>query len=194
LFLGVTYFLVLRHDSQVIDEHGLTLGGVFEPGPLRVRELLRSTASALGISALLCLVVFPCFWLGYQWWFRPDVILRWVPPSDPFEEVLGQVFAVALPEEVFYRGYLQSALDKAWPPKWRVLGAVIGPGLIVASIVFALGHVATTPNPSRLAVFFPSLLFGWLRARTRGVGAPIVFHAACNLFSASLARGYGFMG
>jgi membrane protease YdiL (CAAX protease family) len=41
-------------------------------------------------------------------------------------------------------------------------------------------------------VFFPALLFGWLRARTGGIGAPVVFHALCNLFADYLAKSYGF--
>jgi membrane protease YdiL (CAAX protease family) len=102
------------------------------------------------------------------------------------------VFAIALPEELFYRGYLQSALDRAWAPRVTILGAKVGAGLLVASAIFALGHLFTTPNPARLAVFFPALLFGWLRARTGGIGASVLFHATCNLFSATVARGYGF--
>jgi membrane protease YdiL (CAAX protease family) len=34
-------------------------------------------------------------------------------------------------------------------------------------------------------------VFGWLRARTGGVGAPVAFHALCNLLSESLMRGTG---
>ena len=56
---------------------------------------------------------------------------------------------------------------------------------------FALGHLATVHSPARLAVFFPSLLFGWLRARTRGIGASCLFHAMCNVFSEVLGKGYG---
>jgi hypothetical protein len=67
----------------------------------------------------------------------------------------------------------------------------VSPAILVTSAVFALGHVATIHDPGRLAVFFPSLVFGWLRARTGGVGAAIAFHALCNLFSESLMRGYG---
>ncbi len=78
-----------------------------------------------------------------------------------------------------------------WPPRWVVLGARIGPGLVVGAIVFALGHVATVHLPVRLAVFFPALLFGWLRARTGGVGASILFHAFCNVYSQTLGRGFG---
>jgi membrane protease YdiL (CAAX protease family) len=103
----------------------------------------------------------------------------------------SQLLGVAFPEEVFFRGYLQSALDRVWPPRFRLLGARLGPGLLVASAVFALGHLLTDPHPTRLAVFFPSLAFGFLRARSGGVGAAIVFHAACNLFASYLGRSYG---
>jgi membrane protease YdiL (CAAX protease family) len=48
----------------------------------------------------------------------------------------------------------------------------------------------TEPNVQRLAVFFPALLFGWLRARTRGIGAPVLFHALCNILASTLTRGY----
>jgi membrane protease YdiL (CAAX protease family) len=41
-------------------------------------------------------------------------------------------------------------------------------------------------------VFFPALVFGWLRSRTRGVGAGLVFHALCNLFASYLSQSYGF--
>jgi membrane protease YdiL (CAAX protease family) len=61
----------------------------------------------------------------------------------------------------------------------------------MTSAIFAVGHLLTEPNPSRLAVFFPSLLFGWMRARTGGIGASVLFHAACNLFVSFLAHGFG---
>ncbi len=51
--------------------------------------------------------------------------------------------------------------------------------------------MATLPYAARLAVFFPSLLFGWLRSRTGGIGASTVFHALCNTWSELLGVGYG---
>jgi membrane protease YdiL (CAAX protease family) len=78
-----------------------------------------------------------------------------------------------------------------WAPRWRVLGATVGPSIFVGSAIFALGHFATIREPARFAVFFPALLFGWLRARTGGVGASVAFHALCNVFSETLGRGYG---
>ena len=98
---------------------------------------------------------------------------------------------IALPEEAFYRGFLQTALDDVWKARRRVLGADLGPGLLVSASLFAVGHLLTEVNPNRLAVFFPALVFGWLRVRTRGVGAGVAFHALCNLFAAYLARCYG---
>jgi membrane protease YdiL (CAAX protease family) len=47
------------------------------------------------------------------------------------------------------------------------------------------------PVPARLAVIFPSLVFGWLRARTGGIGASLTFHAMCNVLSEILGRAYG---
>lgn len=192
-FLGVGYWFVLRHDAATIQRHGLAFGGIFEPGPLPLGKILRSFAQALLWCAAASALCFPAFLIGYQFWFQPHARLAFAPGAEPWNEVLGQVFAVALPEELFYRGYLQSALDQAFPPRFRVLGAQVGYGLLLSSLIFAVGHLLTTPNPARLAVFFPSLLFGWLRARTGGIGASVLFHAACNLFSAYLARGYGFI-
>ncbi len=101
---------------------------------------------------------------------------------------------IALPEEAFYRGYLQTALAKALHEETQgavsVLGMRIGWSIVLTSAIFALGHLLTELNPTRLAVFFPSLVFGLLRTRTRGIGSSVLFHALCNLFSAYLVRSY----
>jgi membrane protease YdiL (CAAX protease family) len=97
---------------------------------------------------------------------------------------------IALPEEAFFRGYLQTSLERELEPKINVLGARIGWGVVITSAVFAIGHLLTELNPARLAVFFPSLVFGYLRSKTRGIGSSVLFHAMCNLFSAYLLRSY----
>ncbi|WP_159397866.1 myxosortase MrtC [Sorangium cellulosum] len=190
-FLAATYWLVLRYDEATIRAHGLSLGGLLEPVPLSARRLARAALHAVAWAALVAAVAFPPFWLGYRlyWGAGSPFVLR-LPP-EPADEIAAQLLVVALPEEAFFRGYLQSALDRVFPPRLRVLGAALGPGWLLASAIFAIGHVLTIRHPARLAVFFPALLFGWMRARTGGVGAPLLFHAACNLFSLTLARGYG---
>ncbi len=96
--------------------------------------------------------------------------------------VLVQLLLVAVPEEVFYRGYLQTRLDGLIGRDRRVLGVDVNvASLLLTSALFAVGHIATIPHPARLAVFFPSLIFGWLRRKSGGVLAPALYHAACNL-------------
>lgn len=190
-FLAATWWLVLRRDEETIRAYGLSLGGLLEPAPLAWSRLARDAAGAAAWVILLSALVFPPFWLGYRtyWHIRAPFELRF-PPSI-LDELGGQLLVIALPEEAFFRGFLQTSLDQAWPPRWRILGADLGPGWLVSAAIFAVGHVLTTPHPARLAVFFPALVFGWMRARTGGIGAPMLFHALCNLFSATLARGYG---
>ena len=193
-FLAATYAVALRRDHPLAPDHyGLTLGGLLESEPLSpsriLRESLRAAAWAVGIA----LIIFPPFWYGYVLWWKPHHPFHAAPLPALGDEVLGQLFVIALPEEAFYRGYLQTALDDAWPKRVRVLGADLGPGLVVSAALFAVGHLLTEVNPNRLAVFFPALVFGFLRARTRGVGAGIVFHALCNLFTTYLARSYGLI-
>lgn len=193
LFLAATWWLVLRHDELTVRAYGLSLGGLLEPTHIDPIRLTREAARALGWAALLVAIAFPPFWFGYRWWWHPHHAfhMRW-PPSL-FDEIAGQLVVIALPEEAFFRGYLQTSLDRAWPPRLRILGADVGPGLLVSAAIFALGHLLTIRHPARLAVFFPALIFGWLRARTGGVGTGVLFHAACNLFSALLGRSYGLM-
>lgn len=187
--LVATHQLVLRHDAATIRHHGLGFGGIFEPVPLDPRRLLGALAVSLAFSAGAALVFFPMFWLGFVLWWEPPRGFDW-PPLPAGEALLTQVLGIAMPEEMFYRGYAQTAIDDASKWRVRVLGAEVGAGLVLASAVFALGHVATTGHPARLSVFFPSLIFGWLRARTGGIGASVSFHAACNIFSAFLTDAY----
>lgn len=198
-FLGATYVMVLRHDDATVRRHGLALGGLFERDVrLDPARLLKSLAVAFGIALALSLLIFPPFVVGYPLYWGKVVGRTLVYSGHPvnlpprfFEEVLGQIFVIALPEESFFRGFLQTRLEAAWPRGWKVLGATIGPALIVTSLVFALGHVATQPQLPRLAVFFPSLLFGVLRGATGGVGTAVAFHAMCNLLTGLLAINFG---
>ena len=109
---------------------------------------------------------------------------------ETINEVFGQLVIIALPEEAFYRGYLQSRLDEALPrsrPHPRSDG---GAGADRLEHHLRARSFATIREPARLAVFFPSLVFGWLRARTKGIGASVAFHASCNIFSELLGKGY----
>jgi membrane protease YdiL (CAAX protease family) len=190
-FLAVTFALLRREDADGLRAHGLSLGGVLDPEPIDRRRVLRETGQALSWAVAAFAMIVPPFWIGFRVWYAPTSGIDPIGLLPSIDLVLGQLLVIALPEEAFFRGYLQSRLDRALPPTWSVAGARIGPSLFLTSAIFAIGHLLTLPNPARLAVFFPSLLFGWLRARTGGIGAGFVFHALCNLLSAALQRAYG---
>ena len=109
---------------------------------------------------------------------------------DRFPEwVVDQALVVALPEEFFYRGYLQSRLRAAWPGGRTFLGVTWGRAFWVTAALFALGHLAIFQF-WRLAVFFPALLFGWIRERTGTVVGAAAFHAYCNLLALVLQASF----
>lgn len=99
---------------------------------------------------------------------------------------------VALPEEWFFRGYLQTRLDERWGTPWTFLGAKLGWGFIASALWFALLHPILVPGAHRLLVFFPALLFGYLRARTGNIGAAVVIHGTSNLLQAILVGMYAW--
>ena len=97
---------------------------------------------------------------------------------------LIQLFLVGLPEEIFYRGYLQTRLDSLVGQDKQVLGVAFNwQSTVLCSGLFAIAHLMTILHPSRLAVFFPSLLFGWMRRAYGDTLSPAIFHAACNVLS-----------
>lgn len=191
-FLAAVWLMVWRRDDARVERFGVAFGGLVLPGKLELRAVFGALLRAVGWALLFACVTFVPFFVGWRWWWDAGAEFHFVMPADEWlNEIAGQLLIIALPEEAFYRGYVQTRLDEAFPRKIQVFGAAVGPSLLVTSALFAVGHFATIHNPARLAVFFPSLLFGWLRARTGGVGASVLFHAACNVFSATLGRGYG---
>jgi membrane protease YdiL (CAAX protease family) len=139
-------------------------------------------------AALLALVAFPPYILAYKLWFgRPE--FHFGLPATFWKEVLVALFLVALPEEVFYRGYLQTRLDAVFRGRVRILGAEVGWSLVIVAALFAIGHLVE-PRLDRLGTFFPGLVFGWLRARTGTIAGAVAFHALCNIWAQVLHYGY----
>jgi len=150
----------------------------------------------------LLLVVAPLFLLGYEAWLRwvlgharsgapPGLAVHARLPSGyGWTNVVDELLVTALPEEFFYRGWLQARLKRVWPGGAHVAGVVVGPAFLLTALLFAVGHLAVF-RASRLLVFFPALLFGWLRERTGTVVGSTLFHAACNVLSAVVAASVG---
>ncbi len=171
---------------------GLHLPTLWLLAPLVLLTFTRRSHVAYGLTlrgvghvrfhlAVIAAVFIP-YALGHyalaHWWFGAEFRLR-APPTFLWL-VFDQVFLVALPEEVFFRGYFQAQLDAVWDRPYRLFGAQWGIGLPVAAALFAACHVIYG-GPVRLIVFFPGVLYGWLRARRSTIVVPTLYHAASNL-------------
>lgn len=168
---------------------------------------------SLRLLLIVVVVSFPTF-IGAFFWFYEQVCRphhlgsfarswfqlcgRWRPEAprgpaftwDFVVAALNQLVVVALPEELFFRSYLDARLRERWPDGARLFGAPVGRALLVQSVLFAAGHVLVDLNPQRFAVFFPALLFGWMRARSGSIWAGAIYHALCNVLSDVLHTRY----
>jgi CAAX protease family protein len=200
LFIGLPE-LRLRARGEDWPDYGVPLHGLADARTWRAFG--RGALVALGVAA----VVFPLFALAFRTWAEllprlpaglahalapygraPRFAFR-LPEGLPLLAVL-QLLVVALPEEMFYRGFMQTAWSRNAPERGvTVLGARLGHGFLATQALFAVGHLVVL-EPWRLATFFPGLLFGWLRERTGSVAAPIVLHALSNLFIATLEASF----
>ncbi len=104
--------------------------------------------------------------------------------------VASQLIVVALPEELFFRGFVQGRLQERWPPTHRLWGAPVGRAWLVGALLFGLGHYLVTFEPQMLTRVVPGLAFGWMFARTRSILAGTIFHAACNVLMEFLSTSY----
>lgn len=111
-------------------------------------------------------------------------------PPDFWQQVLGQIIVVAIPEELFYRGYLLGRLEEALPASRRLWGAPLGWPLLIQAGLFGLGHFLVDLNPLRLGVAIPALLFGFLRGASGSIVAPVIFHASANILMLVVDRSF----
>jgi membrane protease YdiL (CAAX protease family) len=198
----LTSIRLTRRDPE---HFGVALGGLLEPttddrpaGPLglfdlgrAIRKALPSAAVELGMAAGIGAVVFPLYAVGFYWWNQPAGDFSLVLPPNIASFAIAQLIVIALPEEAFFRGYLQTSLSDLTDKRVRVLGVELAPGgWLLQAALFAAIHFLVEPHPARLAVFFPALLFGWTRAWRGGIGAALVLHAMSNLYSEILARSW----
>jgi membrane protease YdiL (CAAX protease family) len=133
----------------------------------------KGTLVGLAVSIVL-LLLYLAVLVGYGMYKGLSLELNFLSYSF----VLTQLLLVALPEEVFFRGYLQYKLGNNIK------------GIVIVSLLFALGHFVTLciGGGHNIAVcsqavltFFPSLVMGYLYFRTKTLWASILFHFLANV-------------
>jgi membrane protease YdiL (CAAX protease family) len=89
----------------------------------------------------------------------------------------------AIAEEIYYRGFLQSVLERIGPVSaWAAIGIQAG--------LFAVAHGSYTSLSHLLGPLVFGLGMGYLRS-TIGIGACVVAHAGVNLFYFAIDPGAG---
>lgn len=157
----------------------------------------RAWKQDLRLAGIILAILIPATGLVYWGWAEfllaiPEELAHTISPmSGPYhfqlrlpnrfpEWVIDQLLVVALPEEFFYRGFIQTRLRDAWPQGKVVFGVRLGPAFFWTAVLFALGHLAIF-QVWRLSVFFPALLFGWMREKTGTVMGAALVHGVANL-------------
>ncbi len=146
----------------------------------------------LGAAVVVAVVTFPFFAVSHHLWqeFLGHPLRAFRVPSDLALVWLKNTFLIALPEELFYRGFVETRLERLWPTSTRILWVPLGRTVVIASALFALGHFLGEYNPARLGPFFPAFVFSALTRRSGSITGAVAYHGASNAFSYLLAAGY----
>lgn len=98
--------------------------------------------------------------------------------SDDFSlglvrEFIWNIFVGGFAEEFFYRGFIQSSINREFKPNWKLGNITFGPGLLVSSLLYGLGRGLRTIKPWRgaypiswswtLFAFTVGLFYGLIR-------------------------------
>ncbi|MEM9345611.1 MAG: CPBP family intramembrane glutamic endopeptidase [Planctomycetota bacterium] len=94
--------------------------------------------------------------------------------------IISAVFLAPLVEEFVFRGIFQTSL-------LRLFRGMRWPGLIVASAVFSVIHIAVVPWQGLIPLFVLGLVWGYLYERTGSLLVPILSHAVFNAANIVLA-------
>ena len=159
LILVLASVFVLRDRGEV---SGLKLS---QSGPAPARAGLVAIALCITAGAA-------------AYWMAPGV------PHAPLEEVAYRAGLSPLVDELFYRGLLLSALDRAFGRPLSVLGAPMGWGAVASAILFAASQsFIVTPglivsmDVGQGAYLFPAgLILAWLRNASGSLVMPLAVH------------------
>ncbi len=158
-----------NYDKAVV---ALLILGLYLPPLIRSKkELYNMLLKTIPWMLLTALIILPL--AGFL------NMIHWNPkfPSITFTWLTLQIFFVLIPEELFYRGFLQREISL------RLNNPFAGPlAVLVTSLLFALLHLLFVPHLTFvLASFVASILYGTIYQITGKIESPLLTHFFVNL-------------
>jgi len=170
---------------------GILIAAALIPTTIRRAEFpkiglnTRQIGPTLLVVCRTCVVVFTALFAGL-WLLKSFGLGLPLQPVQPKEQgwvswLFYQFMYVAVAEEVFFRGYVQSNIlrltntgkdgqRRLW--KWL--------SIVLSAACFAVAHIIVWGQIISVLTFLPGLICGWLFIRTRSLLAPILFHGLAN--------------
>jgi hypothetical protein len=123
--------------------------------------------SMLGIGLMAMLAV-----------YSGATTLQFKCPTHPFARILSNLFLVAIPEEAYFRGFIQEEIYKYCGKGAK--GSILA--VILTSLIFALYHLKWTSSlPLLVFTGLAGLLYGSIYQYTKAIESSIFCHISLNL-------------
>jgi membrane protease YdiL (CAAX protease family) len=176
--INARYFNLYAYDLESIFDKLLTLAYPSYPDTTKIDYvgIKHELKSSLPLLIAILVPYTSAYYILFSykaWESGQSVAYTLTFPSLWVYELFTQIFTIALPEEFFYRGFLQSSLLQKWTPTQAI---------ITTNIIFAFGHFVGNFDLPRLLTFFPGLIFSLCVYRYRSLLSAILFHAIFNIF------------
>ena len=170
---------------------GILIFVAFIPTAVKKREFpvfgfnIRQMKDSLVVLGWTCVVLFPLtlcgLWVLKSYDFKPPLLPMLSQEQDWVYWLFYQFMYVALSEEVFFRGYVQSNIHRLTTPVMGKLPRLHQwTSIVISAACFTVAHIITQGQIISVFIFLPGLVLGWLFIRTRSLLAPILFHGLAN--------------
>jgi membrane protease YdiL (CAAX protease family) len=102
---------------------------------------------------------------------------------------IWQILVGGFTEELLFRGYIQSTVNREYGANWRIKGVSFGPGLIVSSVLYGLSRALRTMNFGwGVYAFTLGLFYGMIREASGDIIGSGSANAIIDGFGATLIK------
>jgi len=129
------------------------------------------------------LVIYPPLFFAYNLGFMHRALVS--PTTNELMKAVTKgliaIAVAAIPEEFFFRGYIQEHVCSGFDKK---ILKIISLKNLFTSLIFGLVHALAFLDITRAVTFFPSLLFGLFTEKSRGrIFYSISYHVVSNILA-----------